>query len=140
MIYRTRGCINPAPYGAFDDEYHLKITNGNEFHLWSEEMDYLLGVIHNFQWKKKLIAFPELAIVTEWNTCAGVFGATFDATTELSDLSHMVTALHVIQANYTVYETAARGFGALLPNDLSALIDFFETAISCGGSVILTED
>ena len=140
MIYRTTGCVEPAPHGLFDDEYRLTTTSGSEFHLWSEETNHLFSAIQNFQLQRKIIPLPELPIITQWNTLGGFFDSD-SSPTVIKEVSRIIDALQVLQDNYADYEDAGKqhGFAALSVNDLDALINFLGNAESRGDAVTMTE-
>ena len=139
-IYRTTGCVEPAPYGLFDDEYRFITTTGAEFHLWSEEIHHLFSAIHSFQCDRKLIPLPELPIITQWNMLKGVFDIDASATV-VTEVPKLIDALRVLCSNYADYESAGkqRGFAALSVDDLNALIVFLVNAESHGDIVTIAE-
>ncbi len=139
-VYRTAGCREPAPYGLFDDEFHFISSGGGEFHLWSEETNYLFSAIHWFQFERALIPLPVLPIVDSWNTLTDVFDSAATPTI-LKDLRRLINALRVLQAHYPEFVAAGKdhGYSALSPDDLSALIDFLVNASTNMDSVVLAE-
>ncbi len=139
-VYRTTGCIEPAPYGLFDDEFRFTTRSGAQFHLWSEETHHLFSAIHAFQWDRQLIPLPELPIVTQWNTLIGVFGVE-GTPTEIAELAALVAALRVLRSHYADYETAGKqhGYAALAVDDLDALIVFLSNADNGGHPVTISE-
>ena len=138
-IYQTTGCVEPAPYGLFDDEYRLTTSSGDGYHMWSEELNHLLSAVHKFQWVRKKIPLPELPIVTDWNMIKGVFDM-YANPLDLVDSPRFIAALRVLRENYADYESDGEGFVALSMNDLDALITFLTNAQACDQTVTITED
>lgn len=136
-IYRTTGCIEPAPYGLFDDEYRLIASNGYEFHLWAVEADHLLGELHEFQWRRKLIPLPELPIVTEWNLHRGVFWN--ESSTALTDIPRLIRALRVLLESSSEHGLEGETHGFTLSRvDLKALVTFLQRADEQGTDITIT--
>ena len=140
MIYCTTGCIEPAPYGLFDEQFWLTTSTGNEFRLWSEELNHLLGALFDFQWIRKRISLPELPIVSEWNLNDGVFDVSATPST-LDEIPRLIDALRVLKNNYAEYESDGKhhGFTALKKYDLEAFITFLENAQTRNEKVVISE-
>lgn len=140
-IYRTSGCIEPAPYGLFDDEFVLtNHASKSEFRIRSEELNHLLGGLHHCQHQTRLIPLPELELVKDWNELRGVWGSG-EPPTVVRGLSAFIRTLRVLEDHYVEFDAAGSGSGyvAMSRQDLSQLITFLDVAEACQAVVTISE-